>query len=45
MDKRINHLRLLYALLLRRLRYPRARLWVKGDDGQWHDADTGEVRR
>lgn len=41
--KRPNHLMLLWALFLRRIHG--GRLWVKGADGQWHDADTWEVRQ
>lgn len=41
----MSHLRLLWAMLLRRLRYPHARLWVKGDDGLWHAAETWETRQ
>lgn len=45
MDDRIGHLRFLYWMLVRRLFYPRARLYVKGKDGLWHDANTWEARQ
>ena len=35
--KPISHLKLMYALLLRRNHS--GRLWVRGHDGRWHDAD------
>lgn len=39
MDKKVTPFRLWGALLLRRMFYPGAVLWVKGDDGKWHNAD------
>ena len=40
--KQISHFKLMYALLLGRLH--NGRVWVRGHDGQWHDADMWEVR-
>lgn len=39
MDKKVTPFRLWGALLLRRAFYPGAVLWVKGEDGKWHNAD------
>jgi hypothetical protein len=41
----VSLLRLWWALLLRRTRYPNARLWMRGDDGQWHNVDDWSQTR
>lgn len=36
----LNLLALWYAMLYRRIFRPGATLWVRGEDGKWHNADN-----